>query len=413
MKKKFAGLSYWRQQLLIAKNLIYAVLASALMNFVLQFFLYPVIERQAGETRYGEILVMMTIANVCGLAFGSAGCSVYLTSRQRYKSSMGDYFCILAAICVVSSAASVALVRNYLAGPAEALFLAMLITLTVYQNYSFLEFQLRKNYAGYLLFVAITSGVQIACIGLFRLTDQWAVLLLPGMAVGLLYVWRRGRIYRRVTERSENFGRAAKETLSLSGANMLNYGAQNADRFLLLPLMGGTAVTYYYVASLLSKTLSMITGPINNLIVGYLSDKEDPLDRKTYLIISTLILAGCGVFLAAVTVLGPWLLKLPFLYPDLADTVRPYIFLSSVAQMLVIGSSILVTIDLVVAPNRMQMVVQSIYAAVFAAFTVPATIRGGLSGFVAASCAAAAVRWLVSFAIGWKYIGNSAEGSVR
>ena len=77
-------------------DLIYTVTASLLDNFTLQFLLYPAIERQVGEARYGEILVFLTLGNVCGLAFGGAANSISLTSRQRYQTTSGDFFCILA-----------------------------------------------------------------------------------------------------------------------------------------------------------------------------------------------------------------------------------------------------------------------------------------------------------------------------
>lgn len=410
MRREFASLSYWKQRFSIAKNLIYAVLASVLNNFALQFLLYPAIERQVGEERYGEILVFVTIANVCGLSFGGSANTTYLTSRKHYKSSFGDFFIILAVTCAGASALSVFLVRGYLEGPFEALLLALLITLTVYHSYSFLEYQLRKDYSGYFLFMVITVCVSAACIPLLRLTGSWAVLLLPGFAAGIIYVWKTGRIFRGLSERSGNMGRAAKDMTAIGSSYLLNYGAQNADRFLLLPLIDGTAVTYYYVASLFSKTLAMVTGPINNLILSYLSEKNKPLDRKTFSVVTLLIAIVCALFLAAVMLIGPWMLRLPFLYPQLVDSVMPYMLLASLGQLLVIGSSIIVTLDLLVAPNYMQVLLQGLYLAAYVCFTVPLTVMYGLNGFVIATCAAGAVRCVAAFLIGWIYINRCEKG---
>lgn len=409
MNSKAADIEYWKKRWPVARNFICAVLASALSNFVLQFFLYPAIEDRMGAARYGEILVFITIANVCALSFGGAANAACLTSRSSYTAKTGDFFTILAGICAVVSVAAAILVRGYFTGPAEAVCVVLLIVLTTFQNYSFLEFQLRKDYTKYFLFTALIAGCQVACLPLFHQTGSWGVLLLPGIAAGLLYVWKTGRIYRHVTDHSANMGRAARDTLTLSGSYLLDYGAQNADRFLLLPLLGGTAVTYYYVASLFSKTLSMISGPVNNLILGYLSDKKNPLTRRRFGAIAVLLAAGALLFLGAVVWLGPWLLGLPFLYPDLVAAVRPYIFWASLAQLTLIASSTLITIDLLVAPHYMQMVLQGVYVVCYFALAIPATLHSGLHGFVLASCMAAVMRGILAFGIGWVCIGHNTE----
>lgn len=399
-------ITYWKQYDVIAQSLLCTMAASLISNFVLQFFLYPAIERQTGEAHYGEILVFITIANVCGLAFGGAANGAYLTSRRHYQARSGDFFCILAGICAVFSVVAVVAFHRYLTGWVEGVCLALLITLTGYKSYSFVEFQLKKDYPHYLLFTSIIVVTEIACLPLFYLTRQWPVLLLPGMAVGIVYVCLRGEIYRRPMVRSEHFGQAARDTVTLSGAYLLDFGAQNADRFLLLPLLGGIAVTHYYVASLFSKTLSMITGPVENLILAYLSDQKEPFNRRNFLLINLFLLVGSVIFFGGVVLLGPWLLKLPFLYPNLVKDVRAYIPLASMAQLLLISSSIIVTIDLLVAPKRMQFILQVIYVGAYVALTIPFILYSGLEGFVIASCLAAAIRYAVAVVIGWIYISQ-------
>lgn len=398
----------WKKTLTVVSNFVYVALASALSNSVQQFILYPAIERQVGEARYGEILVFITITNVCGLSFGGAAMGAYLTSRRQYRTRPGDFFCVLAVICTAVCGVSLAAVHGYLESPLEGIFLLLLIVLRIYYGYAFVDFQLTQDYLHYLMFEGIACCVDLCCLPLFYLTGFWLVLLLPGTAAALLYVWRRGRIFRHVGQRSENFRLAARDTATLSGAYLMDFGTQNADRFLLLPLMGGTSVTYYYVASLLSKTLALVSGPIQSLILGYFSGKSDPLGRKAFLAVNSLLLVGASVFFGGVVLLGPWLLGLPFLYPDLVEAVRPYLPLASAAQLLLITSSIIITIDLLVAPKRMQMLVQGTYMAVYVLLVFPFTLHSGLAGFVAASCVAAAVRYIVAVSIGWYYTAKKA-----
>lgn len=387
-------------------DLIYTVTASLLDNFTLQFLLYPAIERQVGEARYGKILVFLTLGNVCGLAFGGAANSISLTSRQRYQTTSGDFFCILAVISLFAAIVSVFVCQNYAVGWAELVCVAIIVVLFIFRSYSFVEFQLRNDYFHYLVYNIIICVGELIFLPFYSRTQWWPILFLPGTILGLVYVIWRGTIYRKVMSRSNCFRQAAKETLSLSGANLLNYGAQNADRFLLLPLAGGVAVAQYYVASLLSKTLSMITGPLNNLIIGYLSNRKKPLTRRIFGGISLAILFVLAFFFVFVWVVSPFVLRLPFLYPEMVDAILWLIPLASIAQLLVIGSSILIVLDLLVAPSSMQVLLQAVYTVFYIVLAIPFTLVMQLKGFVIASCIAAFIRYLTAVIIGWYYLGK-------
>lgn len=393
----------------VAKNLIFAVFASALPNFAQQFLLYPAFTRTLGDERTGQVLFFITLANTCAMAFGGACNSTYLLSRKKYAAVSGDFFCCLLLLSGGAVVVCAILSRSYVTGPLEMVLVIALIFLAIFRDYSFVDFQLRKDYSHYFLFSLIISVGYIVFIPLFDLTGIWALAMLPAICMGLLYVWRKGQIYRDPFTRSRHFPDVVKDTSTLSGSYLLKYGAQNADRILLLPLVDGQAVTYYYIASLLSKTMSMLTGPINNLIISYLSQKKEPLSRKTFTAINGLMLLCALVGTLVVSLVSPWLLGLPFLYPDQVDAVRGIIPLTSLAQLLVIGSSVVQTLDLVITGGRLQMTMQATYAVAYVVLAVPMTIVWGLEGFVVASCVAAALRYAVAFLIGYLNIPQRME----
>ena len=49
--------------------------------------------------------------------------------------------------------------------------------------------------------------------------------------------------------------------------NILNY----LDRFILLPIIGPVLVNVYFIASTASKMIGLVTTPINNVILSYLT----------------------------------------------------------------------------------------------------------------------------------------------
>lgn len=398
-----------RERMDVAKNLIYAILASMMPNVAQQFLLYPAFTRTLGDERAGQVLFFITLANTCAMAFGGACNSTYLLARKKYPALSGDFFCTLLLISIVSTAVCGVAFHSYAIGAAELVLVMLLILLSIFRDYSFVDFQLRNDYAHYFLFSLIISAGYVVFIPLFQMTGSWAMTLIPATALGLLYVWWKGNIYRRPFACSRYFPAVMKDTTTLSGSYLLKYGAQNADRILLLPLVNGQAVTYYYIASLFSKTVSMLTGPINNLIISYLSQRKDPVDRKTFTAINLLMLLCTVAGTAVVSLVSPWLLALPFLYPDQVDQVRSIIPLASLAQLLVICSSVIQTLDLVITAGRLQMFMQATYAIVYVVLAVPMTIVWGLDGFVVASCLAAALRYGMAFLIGYRNIPKTTE----
>ena len=79
------------------------------------------------------------------------------------------------------------------------------------------------------------------------------------------------------------------------------------------------------------------------------------------------------------------------------------------AQLLVICSSVIQTLDLVITAGRLQMFMQATYAIAYVVLAVPMTIVWGLEGFVVASCLAAALRYAVAFLVGYRNIPKKVE----
>ena len=150
----------------------------------------------------------------------------------------------------------------------------------------------------------------------------------------------------------------------------------------------------------------MITGPLNNLIIGYLSNRKKPLNRRIFGGISLAILIILALFFVLIWAVSPFILSLPFLYPAMVDAILWLIPFASIAQLLVIGSSILIVLDLLVAPSFMQVLLQAVYTVSYVVLAIPFTLVMQLKGFVIASCIAAFIRYLTAVMIGWYYLGK-------
>ncbi|MBQ9087064.1 MAG: hypothetical protein IJY47_07780 [Clostridia bacterium] len=394
-----------RQKLL---NLIYSVGATAIFNMVIQFWIYPTFERQMGEEQYGVALAILSMiaitAGTCGYA---VNCS-RLLGVEKGRTNSGDYNLILLAMGAVCGILGVIyLYRLELATPLSVLFFVVLIFVTMLRYYSEVEFRIRTDFLRYLVYYLLISAGYILGLLVFRSTGYWMVTLIIGEALSVLYVVIRGSIYRAP------FFRPTKEfrlILSSIGFILLSALIDNivlhADRILLLAITGdGSAVTLYYVASLIGKIVAMFTLPINSLVISYLSRYQGALTRKMWLGIVVAALLFGGIALIGCMIVSPWLIGI--LYPDMLEAATPYFFPAILGQIFYFVSGVLMIILLRFKGEKKQFFFNGSYAAVFFTCVAIGTALRGLYGFVLSILLANGLRFLA--AVLWGLLSKKAE----
>ena len=56
----------------------------------------------------------------------------------------------------------------------------------------------------------------------------------------------------------------------------------NIDRLVIRQVLGNEQVTWYYVTSLIGKTLVLLIAPINTIVISYLTRRKERLTRSQY-----------------------------------------------------------------------------------------------------------------------------------
>ena len=95
MKPKF--------KLSFAKDLSYNVLAVVIMNVVIQFAVYPYLNKMMGEEAFGTVLYLMSIVAIVSNSFGMALNNTRLVIKPKFESKNGDYNTLMLLFCVISS----------------------------------------------------------------------------------------------------------------------------------------------------------------------------------------------------------------------------------------------------------------------------------------------------------------------
>ena len=125
----------------ILGDLFYSVGAMALMNAVLQFAVYPLVNKTLGENIFGEMLFWLGIVSVLAPSFGTAVNNARLVFPDRSSVKNGDYDYVLMFFSFMAFAATtvIAIAQRY---PAEyILILGYIVIIFLLLNYSTVEYR--------------------------------------------------------------------------------------------------------------------------------------------------------------------------------------------------------------------------------------------------------------------------------
>lgn len=391
----------------VLSDSVWTIAALVMLNVVSQFLIYPVWAKVFDAEIYGDIIFVMSLVNTFAIATGVAVNYARMRASAKGQTANGDYNTLLLGLSVLVAVACFCgiSISDVQMPFLERVLAAVLAMATMWRYYSDVEYRLSLNYKGYFVYYLVISIGYLIGLGLFLLTKIWVLALLPGELLGLFWVYRKGTLYRKKPlERSADFSDVWKVVALLVGNEIMSNAIFNGDRILLQFVMGGTAVTVYYLASLLGKTLSLITTPLNSVIIGYLARYKGEVTKKM-LHIFVLITLAAIVLATGATVLGSHIL-IRILYPDNYHQVREYFLLANLAQIVYFVTNVVTTVLLRFAKANRQLIINGSYAAAFLAFCIPGTIFFGVPGFCVALLCASLVRYSVAVVCCYRTVGK-------
>lgn len=387
----------------IASDLVFSIAGLMLMNGMLQFLINPTLNNWMGEAAFGNYQSVFAVVSIMGTTFGvAANYSRMVRSRDK-KDTNGDYnvfLTVIAVLCVAVAAGTLLVYKSFNA--AHFILLSVLTVATVLRYYGDVNYRMKLNYKGFFVYYAIiTAGY---CLGLLLfkfVSPVWMITILAGEVAAVLFVFFNGDIFKgkKLLTRSEHFGGTMKSVGVLSATNLLSAVAQQSDKIILGLAMGGEAVTTFYVATLLGKVISLLTTPLNGVLIGYLTKYEGKLTRKMIAVFA-LVLLGLGL----IALLGCFIASEIFVklfYPDVYADAEQYFFIASAGQVFYFISNCLMTVILRVASEKYQMYINMIYVAIYAATVIPLTMSFGIWGMAIALLITNGLKYAITSAVGF------------
>lgn len=329
MKKKFLIDSFFN------------IVSTALPLLILQIFAMPLIAKQEGPEQYGVIIVIISILTLISFPIGNVLNNIRLLKNDKYEksNSNADFSLILLGSSFFSILLFITVTLLFLENVQvfNLLFQVVIVLGLLVKDYWIVTYRINLNFRG-ILFNNIFLGLgYFIGSGLYYLIGYWEIIYLTGLVMSLSYIISTSQIWKEPIRFSPEFKRTFSDFLILYFSGLFKNLLTYADKILLLPLLGPINVAIYYSASIIGKMLSMVFGPINSVILSYLT-KVDRISNKLFLkgFLMTLIVTFIGYIFTIVV--SPFILYR--LYPDWAEESLKLIYVTTAATYITILSSI-------------------------------------------------------------------------
>lgn len=319
----------------IINDMLLNLIATAIPVAVLQLIILPMLSKRMESDEYGLAVTMLSVFNVIPASFGNVLNNIRLLYENKYRKNQysGDFQIILLVMCILNFII-MTILTIYYEGSLKAIHLFLiLITSFVWllKEYYIVAFRIQINYKAIVLNnLIMVIGYGIGFV-LYVWSDYWQMIYLAGYAFSLVYVMRRSDLWREKISITSFFRYTSIQTILLFISGLFTRILGYADRMLLYPMLGGTMVSIYFVATLFGKIISMAITPVNSVVLTYLAKKEkknDKIFKRTLLTGSIVCIIG---YLFCLILSRP---VLGFLYPQYINNAMPYIFITTATFVL-------------------------------------------------------------------------------
>lgn len=388
----------------VLHDFILNFIASFVTVGVTQLLLYPWLSQVMGAEEYGIVLTIMGVANTITATIGGSLNNVRLIKEADYEDNeiRGDF---LPLICIGSIVGmlvmSVYLIMQKQDESIIIIGMSVFIFLASVRNYGSVYFRLILNYKKIMVTSLLIAGGNLVglVVLLFNGNSQWWFLVfLIGEITGVVYLLRNSKLTKESFQFTWHIKSIMRVEIVLLISTLIGNLLIYLDRILLLPILGGEAVSLYTVASFLGKSFGVILNPLSGVLLSYYAQKSYVMNQKKFWGINLMIfMIAIPFFFLCVVISEP---ITGIFYPTLIKDASTYLVAANAAAIINTLASMTQPAVLKYADISWQMVIQLIYAVVYLGIGYVGTILDGLRGFTVAAIIAAVTRLVMLYIIG-------------
>lgn len=314
------------------------LLATLITVGTMQLVVYPTIASTTDAESYGVFLTIIAIVGTVSGMLGNGLNNLRLIVNREYDGigSGGDFNILLLFSVLLGFLGSMLFLVCLGFSLTFSFLVCVIVVLQILHGYLTVAFRLIINYRKTLNISIIFALICIvACLGyksFLKDCFSWPVLfLLPEIPV-LVYLWFNTSLLKESFSKTKDFGSLFFKYLNIMYVNLISSIKVYFDRTLLLPLLGGEAVSAYFAATFLGKGFVLFVEPLSNVLLSYYGQKDFILTRRKFWLgnIAIFVIVIVGYFFV-------WILSGPLVslfYPSLYNSAKEYFWIANIIPLL-------------------------------------------------------------------------------
>ncbi|PYZ96002.1 hypothetical protein CR205_16650 [Alteribacter lacisalsi] len=391
------------------KDLFINIFGSGIMVIILQILVYPFLNNKEGPDFFGEILLIMGIVNIIGVAIGSSLNNIRLKLYTEYskKNIEGDFSILLIYSTFINIILTVVLL-NYMAenlSNIDIFILTSITVLTMLRSYLTVEFRIKLQYLKiltYQLFYSFGLGVGLILVSF---SFNWQFAFLIGEIVAFIYLFRTTKVLREPLKSTSNFKKTTNNYSLLLLSNSFNNILQYIDRIIIFPILGAYQVAVFFAATLVGRMSSFVLVPISGVVLSYLARKSNAITKRFFVVISFSLIIF-SIVISIISIYSSTLI-LPLIYSDLYKDTLSILLVANIAAIIKAISSIPLAIVLKYSATYHQTLIQISYFLVYLFFGMTFMSIWGLIGFCYGILIAELFKFILIFLFGYKALSKA------
>lgn len=384
----------------VSGDMILNIIASSIPLFLLQFLIQPYVAKIIGSESYGSMLTIIGFLNIGMGVFGNSINNARLIDTRLYETQKGDFNLFLVLFNLVNGLLLVLIIKAYKFPLDNTGFALILISsfFTISSSYLSVEYRIQLHYKK-IMFSRLIQAFGFALGSfLFFLTKKWEWIFFLGYGFEFLYVVSSTRLLKEPYRFTNNIKRVFSRITILVASSLLGSLLAYYDRLLIFPLFGGTELAIYYAATIVGKTLSLVTSPLSSVLLSY-STRLLSISRKHFLLFSLALLLTCIMGYFVCIQLSEPLIRL--LYPEYLEAARKYISITVAASMFEVYYSFVWPIIFRFGKNHYPLLISGIKAVFYLFFSILLVNKYGVFGVCFSSLSGSMIQAFVVLFLGF------------
>ena len=361
---------------------LFNILATMIPTLALQFIILPQIALNINADSYGQLLAVIAYIYLFSSTFGNVLNNSKLIHYKKYEDLKinGDFNIFLVIFLIMNFIIIVVGLFYYGTTLTKLtnLLLVLMSGMLLFTAYTSVEFRIKLNFKkifinSIMLFLGYLIGYSV-----FLLTGNWSFVYLCGIGFSMIYLCYSTNIWRGEYNKTFLFKKTFKEVIILLASGILVSIGAYVDKLLIYPVLGGAAVSIYYVATILGKTIGLIVGPITGVFLSYLAQMKTFKSNNFKILLLSSSVLGFVCYWIIIILSKP---IISIVYPQYVESAMHYVPITTLSTIVTIVANIINAIILKFSSAKWQVYINLLYMAVYLPLSLYLLTLYGLMGF--------------------------------